>query len=328
VTSQPSRTSQVCIYLESTASGQSLYNGPKPAEEVASFTPIDAAGNFSFVTWWANTMYDPIATAIYVVAVSNTYMGAFPGAMAGMCDPVLGVPVAPESLPIYDAATVWAKIPRVNNLMLTLDPITGSPLMSAATDVTGTIMGLSDVPSQFAVLLFRREVGGGLTGPLPGCTPAAASVLLAGAAPGTATFRVTGWAGAVGTPAYTLNTQAELVLLLVPSAVVPGPGDAVCVTDAGAGLAVDAVTFRLPAGVLGVRLGSVEVARPLVNPSASSSPTPTPSGSPSVSLSGPPSSSFAPLAGSSSGASGVGYEYLPHLVAACVVATGALMTRA
>jgi hypothetical protein len=73
----------------------------------------------------------------------------------------------------------------------------------------------------------------------------------------------------MGTPAYTLNTQAELVLLLVPSAVVPGPDDAVCVTDAGAGLAVDAVAFRLPAGVLGVRLGSVEVARPLVNPSGS-----------------------------------------------------------
>jgi hypothetical protein len=57
---------------------------------------------------------------------------------------------------IYDAATVWAKIPRVNNLTLTLDPIAGSPLMNAATDMTGTITGLSDVPSQFAVLLFQR----------------------------------------------------------------------------------------------------------------------------------------------------------------------------
>jgi len=140
-------------------------------------------------------------------------------------------------------------------LNLAFDPVAGSPLMSAATDVTGTIAGLPDVPSQFAALLFRREASGGLKGPLPGCTTATASALIAGTEPGTATFNITGWAGAVGTPAYTLNTQAELILLLVPSAVVPGPGDAVCVTDALAGISIDAISLRLPAGVLIVRLG-------------------------------------------------------------------------
>jgi hypothetical protein len=230
------------------------------------YTPIDALGNFSFTAWASNERFDPTSAALYIIAVPNTYTGAFPGAMAGMCDPVDGTPVAPETLPIFDAAISWAMLPRVNNITLTLDPIAGSPLMNAATDVTGTITGLPDVPSQFAALLFRREASGGLTGPLPGCTPATASALIAGTEPGTATFNITGWAGAVGTPAYTLNTQAELVLLLVPSAVVPGPGDAVCVTYALAGISIDAISLRLPAGVLGVRLGSVEVTRPLVKP--------------------------------------------------------------
>jgi len=289
------------------------------------YTPIDALGNFSFTAWASNERFDPTSAALYIIAVPNTYTGAFPGAMAGMCDPVDGTPVAPETLPIFDAAISWAMLPRVNNITLTLDPIAGSPLMNAATDVTGTITGLPDVPSQFAALLFRREASGGLTGPLPGCTPATASALIAGTEPGTATFNITGWAGAVGTPAYTLNTQAELVLLLVPSAVVPGPGDAVCVTDALAGISIDAISLRLPAGVLGVRLGSVEVSRPLVNPSASSSPTPTPSGSPSGSPSTFPSSSFFDSENVDGASSGSSPHALASLLAAAVIAAVAYL---
>lgn len=84
---------QVCIYLESTASGTQLYNGPKPYEDEGSMSPVapgrytyphqpfglrccwgaraqrachspcptspsSADGTFNFVNWWANDLYD------------------------------------------------------------------------------------------------------------------------------------------------------------------------------------------------------------------------------------------------------------------------------
>ena len=56
---------KLCIYLESTAQGQSLYVGPKPAEEDDSFAPILPDGSFSFVNWWANGLLDPVTPFVH-----------------------------------------------------------------------------------------------------------------------------------------------------------------------------------------------------------------------------------------------------------------------
>jgi hypothetical protein len=237
-------------------------------------------------------MYDPVATAIYVVVVPNDYAGT------GMCDPIMGLPVAPESTPLFTLATAWVKIPRVNNMAVVLDDITGTPILGSAAPLTGSVTGLAAAVADYEILLYRREAAGTLTGPLPGCSVAAQHRLVADpTVPGRATFNIVGWAGLPTAADYAVNTRSALVAVLAPFANTPIPGtaadeteSAVCVVNGVAGPAAQAIALNLPSTILAVRLAGVEVERPLTAPSASSSVTPTPSDSPSPSPSPTPES--------------------------------------
>ena len=44
---------KACVYLESASA---TFNGPKPFEDEGSSSPVDAAGRFNYVAWWANAM--------------------------------------------------------------------------------------------------------------------------------------------------------------------------------------------------------------------------------------------------------------------------------
>ncbi len=65
-----------CVYLESIAAGQALYNGPKPQENADSYAPILADGSFSFAGWFANYALDPVTPFIIGCVARRARAGA------------------------------------------------------------------------------------------------------------------------------------------------------------------------------------------------------------------------------------------------------------
>jgi hypothetical protein len=186
----------------------------------------------------------------------------------------MGVPIAPETLPIYDTAVAWLKLPRINNIAMVLTaPF--SP-QGTAEQITGIVSNLPEMASNYKVMLYRRTAGGrGLTGPLPVCGQDAGTTLTVTATPGQGIFTIAGWSA--GLP---INEDAEkLVLVLMPSVAAPVVGSPQCVMNAPPSVSQEGQDFGIPPGVLGPRLISVELTRtqaaPVVQqPKASTNPAP------------------------------------------------------
>jgi hypothetical protein len=250
---------KLCVYLLATG----LFNGPKPAEDEGSFSPIAPDGTYNFVDWWANALFDPVSPFI---------MGyAFPIAL-GDCLPVLGLPNFPLLMDTLSIA--YTRLPRVVTLGLSLAQ--GWPALNASQGAFSlTITGMPPNPIAYKVLLyFSRDGGATVTGPAPACT-AAASFLpnaqaqliipLDAALQGIATLHFVLVAAAVeitATPRFFLH---EVVVPVVCGEDMAPMAGAV-----------------LPQALAGLQLALLTLTRlpPPPTPSASSTPSPTPTPTP------------------------------------------------
>ena len=150
-----------CVYLESTAAGQSLYNGPKPAENDDSFSPIAADGTFAWAGWYANDALDPVSPFVLGFA--------FPIAL-GNCIAVLGTPIYPLRMEALSIA--YTRLPRANTFALSAQ---GVSALGSTLGFTVRLTGMPPNPVELALLLYYSEDGGAtFSGPLPSCTPRAA----------------------------------------------------------------------------------------------------------------------------------------------------------
>ena len=229
---------KLCIYLESTATGVSLYNGPKPHEADDSFSPIQPDGTFRYEGWWANSAFDPVTPFIYGFA--------YPSAL-GNCVAVLGTP---DGVPgaMYTTSIAWVKLPRKSTLFAK------TTSLDAAGNAALSFGGLPDTANRFAVLLYSGDRHA-LTGPLPGCAPSALFTLQQGSGDsGSVLIPYSSWCQGGGCSA---STQVTFVLTMAATQVTDvqgtfhgeGIGTAVCVEKAASNQGAP-----LPPGVLGSTL--------------------------------------------------------------------------
>lgn len=183
----------------------------------------------------------------------------------------MGVPIAPETLPIYNTAAGWLKLPRVNNIQMYLTG--GAPALGVGAPITGRVTGLPEVAENYKVLLYRREPGAGrgLTGPLPACGATAGTLLTGSGVIGTGNFEIIHWAD--GSDA-SMNAD-ELVPILMPSVVNPVVGSPQCVENALPSTSAEGQEFGVPPGVLGPRLTSISILRTLDAPAPTPEPEPS-----------------------------------------------------
>ena len=136
---------KLCVYLESIAAGQALYNGPKPQENADSYAPILADGSFLFVGWFANYALDPVTPFIIGHAFPNSL---------GQCLPILGTPANAAYPGLMNAQSIaYASLARVNTLSLAL--AAGSPFSDdTAGSFALTIQGIPPDPIDFMVLVY------------------------------------------------------------------------------------------------------------------------------------------------------------------------------
>lgn len=244
-------TYKVCIYLESTASGQSLFNGPKPFEDAGSDSPVDAAGDFNYVKWWANDVYDVVVPFIYVFVVPRAL---------GNCAPVMGGPAMPAR--IYTDAVAWVRVPRTTTFQMTAI----APPPATVGPITGTVVGLTDAAAQYKVIVYRKTADGMMTGPLPTCADSFDLAPVAGDAT-RATFAIAGWAGPDADGANA--AASHLVTVLVPRPLPLSAAAAVCVANVQTGAAA------MPPAIAGPTIVMADSVRAAATPVPTIAPTPT-----------------------------------------------------
>ena len=246
-----------CVYLESTAAGQSLYNGPKPAEDSDSFAPIAADGTFSWGGWWANDALDPVSPFILGFAYPITL---------GNCIAVLGLPTYPARMEVLSIA--YIRLPRANTFALSAQDV---PALGSTLGFTARLTGMPPNPVVLALLLYYSEDGGAtFSGPLPSCTPGAALPW---------TLSANGQQGLAVIPDGLLPPTASTVtLVLVAAAVIISPtpvmylgehtGPVICASQQA-----PLQGQPLPIGVSGMALATLQLTRLPPLPPASATPT-------------------------------------------------------
>ena len=292
-------------------------NGPKPAEDAGSSSPINADGSYNFVGWHANYLLDPVTPFI---------MGyAFPVAL-GNCLPVLGTPFWPARMDSLSIASV--RLPRVNNFALDL-PL-GFPALHAGGAFNVRAQGFPANPEPLQILVYTSFTGfAALAGPAPRCDGSAAIPLQMDSAN----------AGHATIPASAALIDAPFILfVLTTAAVTVQPNnlmyldEVVAPSVCGQGLA-PLPGFALPPVLEGLQLAFLQLQRP--PPAPPPAPPATPSASPSRSPSGSPSRSPTAPAASPSGVpsidiliretSGAARAAAPHRALAAALAAALLL---
>ncbi len=127
----------------------------EPFENDGSFAPIDANGNFDYVNWWANDVYDVVTPAIFGFVWPNA---------AGNCVPTMGGPAIPAEM--FTGSAVWIQNPRINTIALAVDP--PAPNVDESLDVVITGIPAGVAGGSYKALVYAHTASG-LVGPLPTC---------------------------------------------------------------------------------------------------------------------------------------------------------------
>jgi hypothetical protein len=232
-----------CVYLESFGSGLTLYNGPKPAENDGSFSPISADGSYSFTGWWANALLDPVSPFIHGFAYHSNL---------GNCLPVLGTPVFPAGM--LTDSVAYIRVARENSLEMTLTD--APPLGATAGSFKITVQGIPASPVELAVIFYSSlSAAGPVVGPLPSCTAAAKFLVVLDPPGGDTGYCEIPASAATAAPAFLhfFLVSSSLIVTATPIMFL----DEVT-TPASCGAALPVVRgFRYPQVLEGIRMATV-----------------------------------------------------------------------